>query len=161
VFLLDTDVVSNTRLAKPHPRLLQWLEARGPDELAISATTIFEIEAGICLLELEGKAAKAVEVRSWLDGLVASGGLPILPIDHRVARLYGRMFTTPALCNFVVPDIRTPKPKSGADLIIAATAVAHEAAIATNNAADFVAIHRHFPLPGIYKPFTDEWVVAR
>lgn len=160
MFLLDTDIVSNTRLAKPHPRLLRWLEARAPDELVISATTIFEIEAGICLLEGEGKAAKAGEVRSWLDGLVASGGLPILPIDHRVARLYGRMFATPALRNFIVADPRALRAKSGADLMIAATAIVHEAAVATNNAADFVAIHRHFALPGVYKPFTDEWAVA-
>jgi len=160
VFLLDTDIVSNTRLAKPHPRLLRWLDARIPGELMISAITIFEIETGICLLEGEGQAAKASEVRSWLDGLVASGGPPILPIDHRVARLYGRMFATPALRNFIVADPRTSKLKSGADLMIAATAIVHGAAVATNNAADFVAIHRHFPLPGVYKPFTDEWVVG-
>ena len=160
MFLLDTDIVSNTRRTKPHPWLLRWLEARSADELMISAITIFEIEAGICLLEIERKLEKAREVRSWLDGLVASGGPPILPIDHRVARLYGRMFTTPALRNFVVADARAAKLKSGADLIIAATAIVHEAAIATNNAADFLAIDRHFPLPGVYKPFTDAWVVA-
>jgi hypothetical protein len=66
------------------------------------------------------------------------------------------MFATPALRDFILPDPRMAKPKSGADLMIAATAIVHAAAVATN----FAAIHRQFPLPGVYKPFTDEWVVA-
>jgi hypothetical protein len=70
------------------------------------------------------------------------------------------MFATPALRDFILPDPRMAKPKSGADLMIAATATVHAAAVATNNVADCAAIHRHFPLSGVYKPFTDEWVLA-
>ncbi|WP_374370729.1 PIN domain-containing protein [Dongia sp.] len=160
MFLLDTDIVSNTRKAKPHPKLLGWLGTVPPDTLAISAMTVFELEAGISQLRAGGNAAKAEEISLWLDGLIASGSLPVLPIDHQVARLYGRMFATPGLKNFLWSAPESKQPKSGGDLILSATAIVHGAVIATNNARDFLAIHLHFPLPGIYLPFSDEWLIG-
>lgn len=159
MFLLDTDIVSNTRKAKPHPKLLYWLGEVSPNDLAISAMTVFELEAGISLLRSRGNGAKADEISLWLDGLIAAGSLPVLPIDHLVARLYGRMFATPALKNFLFSTPASKQPKSGGDLVLAATAIIHGGTIVTNNARDFRAIHAHFPLGGVYLPFTDEWLI--
>lgn len=159
MFLLDTDIVSNTRKVRPHPRLLRWLGETNPGDLAISAMTVFELEAGISLLRAGGNMAKADEISLWLDGLIASGSLPVLPIDHLVARLYGRMIATPQLKNFLFSTPASKQPKSGGDLILAATAIIHGATIVTNNARDFLAIHQHFPLAGLYLPFTDEWLI--
>ncbi|MBL8710716.1 MAG: PIN domain-containing protein [Rhodospirillaceae bacterium] len=160
MFLLDTDIVSNTRKGQPHPRLLQWLQDSPPDSLAISAMTVMELEAGIGLVRAAGNARKADELSLWLDGLVSVGNPPVIPIDHRVARLYGRMFATPELKNFVLSPAGSRQPKSGGDLVLAASAIIHDAAIVTNNARDFLEIHALFRLPGLYLPFTDEWLIA-
>jgi hypothetical protein len=43
--------------------------------------------------------------------------------------------------------------------VIAAIAISRRAAVATGDVDDFLAIHRHFALPGLYDPFTGEWHV--
>ncbi len=51
------------------------------------------------------------------------------------------------------------KSKTGADLAIASIATAQNAVVVTGNASDFVLIHDHFPLRGLYDPFEDKWLV--
>ncbi|MBK1836271.1 type II toxin-antitoxin system VapC family toxin [Azospirillum sp. YIM B02556] len=155
MYLLDTNIVSNFR-KRPHPNLVAWLDAISADEIAISAITVFEIQAGI---DMVGDRAKAKEIQVWLDGLVLSGQASIVAFDADVARVYAHLFTTAALKNFLLPDARNSRPKSGADLIIAATAIVHEAVVVTANTDDFLRIHEHFPLPGLYHPFAQEWQV--
>ena len=157
MFLLDTDVVSNFR-KKPHPNLVAWLKAVNANDIAVSAMTVFEIQTGINYVR-EHDAAKAKDIDDWLRSFLLAGGMSILPVDADVARLYGNMFTTPELKNFLYPDPDSKRPKSGADLIIAATAIVHEATVVTINRADYERIHAHFPLPGLYEPFSDTFVV--
>jgi predicted nucleic acid-binding protein len=158
MYLLDTDVVSNFRKKKPHPNLLAWFATVPREEIAISVMTVFEIQSGASVLRLQDPA-KASEFEAWLDGIV-SNDLSVFPIDTATARLYGRMFVTPALKNFLMPDARSMKPKSGADLIIAATAIIHGATMVTINSADFLRIHERFPLPSLYDPFAGEWLIG-
>lgn len=155
MYLLDTNIISNFR-KRPHPNLVAWLDGVSNDEIAVSAITIFEIQAGIAMV---CDRSKATEIQGWLDGLILSGQTSIVAFDAEVARIYAHMFTTPALKNFLLPDARNPKPKSGADLIIAATAIVHDAVVVTANTNDFLRIHDHFPLPGLYDPFAREWRV--
>ncbi len=42
-FLLDTDVVSNRRKPKPHPRLVFWLQTVAPASVFMETPTIAEI----------------------------------------------------------------------------------------------------------------------
>jgi predicted nucleic acid-binding protein len=160
LFLLDTDVVSNFRKRKPHPNLLDWFESVPPDEVAVSVMTAFEIQAGASLLR-PTNPVKADEIEAWLDGFVLTGAFVLLPLDAEVARVYGRMFVTPSLKNFVMPDLRSKRPKSGVDLMLAATAIVHGTTVVTINKYDFLRIHEAFPLPSLYEPFSKEWLVGQ
>jgi toxin FitB len=159
VYLLDTDVVSNFRKRKPHPKLLEWFDSVPSDEIAVSVMTAFEIQSGVSLLR-QTDPAKADEIEGWLDGFVLTGSFVILPLDTEVARLYARMFVTPSLKNFVLPGPKSKRPKSGVDLMLAATAIVRGATIVTVNRDDFLRVHAEFPLPALYEPFAMEWLVG-
>jgi predicted nucleic acid-binding protein len=160
MFLLDTVVVSNLRKPKPHPNLLEWFKTIDPDLVAISAITVFEVKIGILRIAAAGDEQVARDIQGWLDELLEVGRVQILPIDTDVALKYAEMFETSALKNFLFPDPNSKTPKSGADLIIASTAIVHGASVITVNAKHFLDIHRLFPLPGLYQPFSGEWLVG-
>jgi toxin FitB len=80
-------------------------------------------------------------------------------LDTEAAVLPGRMNETPALRNLLVHDPGAKKTKTGADLAIASIAITHRAVVTTGNCSDFLFIHRHFPLPGLYDPFHGKWVI--
>jgi predicted nucleic acid-binding protein len=47
MYLLDTNIVSELRRAKPHGGVLAWLASVGDADLHLSAVTIGEIQSGI------------------------------------------------------------------------------------------------------------------
>ena len=158
MFVLDTDIVSNLRRRSPNPALLRWIEGIGSAELATTVTTIMEIRFGIEEARRTDPAvAEAVE--QWLQGFLAVGAMQILPLDVAAAQMLGRMYAMPALKRFLVTSPAARQAKTGADLAIAAIAISHDAVVATNNVADFQAIHRHVALAGLFNPFTGEWPV--
>jgi predicted nucleic acid-binding protein len=126
MILLDTCVLSEMRRTDADPRLLAWFRAQ-PEELTfLSAVTIGEIERGVGMLE-EGRRKKALG--DWLDAIVERFGERILPVDTIVARRWGSMSAASA---------REGRPRAALDMMIAATALAHDAAVATRNVADFL-----------------------
>lgn len=156
LILLDTDVVSQWTKKRPHPDVIDWLHTcRIP--LAIPFGAVYEIERGICRLEAIDQE-RAISLRNWLDDLLASE-LPFLGMDVTTARIYADITTHPALQDLWMPDTRSRKIKSKQDLAIAALAIARSAAIATMNVRDFLRIHTHYPLPGIYNPASAEWII--
>jgi predicted nucleic acid-binding protein len=158
VFILDTDVVSNLRRHRPNTALLQWIETVGWAELATTVTTVMEITFGIEeVRRTNPDVADAVE--QWLLGILGVGEPQILPLDVEAARLLGRMYAIPPLKRFLVASPAARQAKTGADLAIAAIAISRQAVVVTNNVADFLAIQRHFALPGLLNPFTGEWPV--
>ena len=106
----------------------------GPDpgpidaEVAISAMTLAELHFGVLV-------SRSDEVRaSRLARLaVVERTFDPLPIDDAVARSYGRIAAAVAAVG-CQPRARV------ADLLIAATAVAHEAVLWTRNPADFAGL---------------------
>ena len=158
MYILDTDVVSNLRKRKPHPTLVSWIDETGWEELATTVFTIMEIQIGIERAR-RTDVAIAETVQKWLSGLLQAGQPYVLPLDTDAAVLLGRMNETPALRNFLVHDPATKKTKTGADLAIASIAITRKAVMTTANCSDFLFIHRHYPLPGLYDPFQDEWHV--
>ena len=158
MYILDTDVVSNLRKKKPHPTLLSWMDEIGWQELATTVLTIIEIQVGIERAR-RADVVIAESVQKWLAGLLQAGQPHVLPLDTDAAVLLGRMNETPALHNFLVQDPGTKKTKTGAYLAIASIAIACKAVVATGNCSDFLFIHRHFPLPGLYDPFQGKWLV--
>ena len=83
MYLLDTDVVSELRRPKPHKGVLNWIGGVPADRLFLSAVTVGEIQAGIEITR-ERDEAKAEELASWLDRVVAGYG--ILPMDAAAFR---------------------------------------------------------------------------
>ena len=71
MYLLDTNVVSETRRPKPNRGVLDWMTRVPDEELYVSAVTIGELQAGIEITR-EQDAAKAAELESWLDEVLAS-----------------------------------------------------------------------------------------
>jgi len=94
-------------------------------DLAISAVTLAELHFGV--LVARTGAVRAERLRRLL---ALQRGFDALPIDEAVAASYGQIAAA------VVDVGRQPRARS-MDLLIAATAHAHSAALYTRNAGDF------------------------
>ncbi len=66
MYLLDTNVVSELRRARPHGAVVAWLESAREEDLHLSAVTIGEIQAGVEITR-EQDQAKAAEIEAWLE----------------------------------------------------------------------------------------------
>jgi len=96
-----------------------------PGELAISAVSVAELHFGV--LKAPTEAARAERLRLLTD---VERRFDALPVDDAVAASYG------AVAAAVVRAGRQPRARS-MDLLIAATAHAHGAALYTYNVDDF------------------------
>ncbi len=145
-YLLDADAVSSFRKPRPNPHLVSWISAahaRG-DGFALSAHTVFELHAGASYVR-EHDPARADEIERWIDALISQDDLVVVPVDAAVARVYAAMFTNRALKNFVFPGPGSKRPKSGGDLVLAATSIVTELRIVSLNVRDFSVIAGHIP----------------
>ncbi|PDT50156.1 PIN domain-containing protein [Sinorhizobium fredii] len=154
IFLLDTNVISNAQKKKPHPTLAAWLDRQS--KVAIPFPVIVEIEQGIREVSISNPE-KASELRAWIDDILESDIL-YPDITPQVAQHLAALQCCRPLKNLWRIDPNARKQKSGQDLFIAAVSLAYELPIATMD-RDFVVIHRYFPLPGLYDPIRDEWLV--
>lgn len=159
-YLLDTDIVSNFRRPRPSTHLLDWARSRDADELQISAMTVFEIQVGVAIVARQDRDY-AARLSGWLDSFVLSGRFGIVLLDVEIMRAYASMFADPAMRTFVLPDARSKRPKSGADLILAATAIQYGLIVASANVQHFHRIHARYKLPGLYNPLLNEWAIER
>jgi len=158
VFILDTDVLSNLRKEKKSPAVQAWVQATAATELATTVVTVAEIQCGI-ERQMPNQPAYAKETQRWLDAFLAVGGVQVISLGVAAALLLAKMHETAGLRGFLVADPRRKVGKTPADLAIASIAIVEGAIIATGDAAHFEQIHAAFPLPGLYNPFKDEWVV--
>mgnify|MGYP006189395227 CR=1 FL=1 len=99
-----------------------------PGVLAVSAATLAELQFGV--LVAKSSAIRAERLRRLS---ILQRRFDALPVDEAVAISYGRIAAA------VVETGRQPRRRT-MDLLIAATAHAHDARLYTRNAADFVGL---------------------
>lgn len=122
MYILDTNVISAVRRPDRAPRVAAWLQGKPEAALFLSVITLGEIERGICAQERQNPVF-AADLRSWVDRTVRLFSDRLLAFGAEEARIWGRLSQ----------DIG----HGGADLMIAATALARGATVVTGNVEDF------------------------
>lgn len=122
MYLLDTNVISAVRRPDRAPQVAAWLRGKPEAALYLSVITLGEIERGI-QAQTRQNPVFAADLRAWVDRTVRLFSDRILPFDADAARIWGRLSQ----------DLG----HGGADLMIAATALARGATVVTGNVADF------------------------
>jgi toxin FitB len=131
-YLLDTNVISETRKSKPHGAVTSWMSSVRSEQIFVSAVTLAELQTGAEIVR-ECDKSKAEEIEAWIDRLEISA--QILSMDSTCFRDWARLMQH--------------KPTQMAiDGMIAALARVHGLIVATRNEADF----RPFGVP-LINPF--------
>jgi toxin FitB len=125
MYLLDTNVISELRVGKPHPsqEVRRWASSQPASMLFMSAITVLELEKGVQSLEHK-KPAQGSALRPWLTGVKEAFAGRILPFTANTAPLCAAL--------------HIPNPASERDAMIAATAMEHKFIMVTRNVPDFV-----------------------
>ena len=122
-YLLDTNVLSETRKRRPVPGVREWIASTPADLLFVSVLTLGEIERGIARIRERGDTAQASGLERWLRDVEAGFAERIVPVTLRIAGVWGRQ------------DLAQPIPVI--DALIAATARVHGWIVVTRNTKDF------------------------
>jgi predicted nucleic acid-binding protein len=122
-YLLDTNLLSETRKPKADPGVIAFLQAADPSSVFISVLTIGELRKGIVSKRLRDPDPDAASrLAAWVEGLEVSFADRILGIDAATARLWG--------------DWSGQRPRLVVDTLLAATAVLHDLTLVTRNLRD-------------------------
>lgn len=127
-YLLNTNIISAVTHISPNPAIISWLTARKDTELFISALTIAEIRKGIDALPQGRKRAALDDWFNGSEGPLALFAGRILAFDVIAALHWAKL---------MVEGKAAGRPRSALDMIIAATALAHDCVIVTVNSRDF------------------------
>lgn len=126
MYLLDTNVISELRKhskGTADTQVSQWFSAAASHMLYTSVICLLELERG-ALSVARRDARQGQVLLDWINNQVRpSFAGRVLPIDEKVASLCAAM--------------HVPNPRSEADALIAATAMAHGLAVVTRNVKDF------------------------
>ncbi|MDJ1173219.1 type II toxin-antitoxin system VapC family toxin [Roseofilum capinflatum] len=118
MFLLDTNIISELTRSKPNQNVINW--SAKLSEIRISVITVDEIYYG-----LAWKPNSRIKV--WFDTFIDSKCL-ILPVTPTIAKVAGQLRGRLQ---------SQGKPRTQADMMIAATAQIHQLTLVTRNTRDF------------------------
>lgn len=123
MYLLDTNVISAIRRPDRAPQVAAWLRSVDEQQLFLSVITIGEIARGIALQQARDPAF-ARDLQDWLDRTTMLFADRLLPFAAEDARIWGQLSARIG--------------HTGADLMIAASALRHDATVVTGNVSDFI-----------------------
>ena len=119
MFLLDTNIVSELRkAARADEHVLAWFDSIDDAAVFLSVLVVGELRQGVERLRLRD-AIQAEYLDSWVRKLIDDYATRLLPVDARVAELWGRL--------------NVPDPISAVDGLLAATAIVHDLTLVTRN----------------------------
>jgi toxin FitB len=122
-YLLDTNVLSETRKPQPAAGVADWIAATPPDRMHVSVLTLGEIEQGIARVRSRGDLQQAAALERWLREVETGFEDRVLPVTLPVAAAWGRQ--------------QYSQPLPVIDALIAATARVHGLTVVTRNVQDF------------------------
>lgn len=123
-YLLDTNVLSEPLKRSPDPRVLRWLEAQSPLDLAISALTVGEIVAGVH----SAAEGRREQLERWVvDEIPRQFASRILHVDAPIAAAWGRL---------VAEGRATGRELLAIDGLLLATCEVHQLTFVTRNERD-------------------------
>ena len=135
-YLLDTNVLSETRKRDPVAAVARWIAATQPGRMHVSVLTLGEIEQGIARIRGRGDQSQASALNRWLSDLEAGFEDRVLPVTLPVAAAWGRQ--------------QYARPVPVIDGLIAATARVHGLTVVTRNVKDFAVAEVDF-----FNPFDE------
>ncbi len=121
MFLLDTNVISELRRARPHGAVVAWLNQTADENLHLSGMTLGELQAGAEKTR-DQDPEKATEIERWIDRVEETWN--VIPVDGRIFRIWARL-------------MRRRSDDLYEDALIAATALVHRLVVVTRNTRDF------------------------
>jgi hypothetical protein len=121
-FLLDTNVLSETRKVRRDAGVTRWIRNTPPERVHLSVITVGEIVRGITKLRKRRDHRQVELFEVWLGDVIDTFGGRIVPVTVDVATGWG------ALSGRTISD---------PDALIAATAKVHGWTVVTRNVKDF------------------------
>ena len=125
-YLLDTNVVSETRKRRASSQVLAFLTSLPSTSMHISVLTLGEMRRGVAM-KAETDPILAAEFADWLSDAKRFYDDRILPVTGEVADQWGKM--------------SADRSRPVADTLIAATALVHDLTLVTRNERDFVGLN--------------------
>lgn len=123
-YLLDTNVISETRKSHADSGVIAFLSAADTSGLFLSVLTLGELRKGVALRR-RADPPTADRLAAWVDGIETTFADRVLPIDAATARCWGELSAGRTL-----PVI---------DTLIAATALSRGLTLVTRNTRDVAA----------------------
>ncbi len=121
-YLLDTNVVSETRKSRPNGGVMSFLESADSVGLFISSLTLGELAKGVAIKQRTDEQA-ARELGAWVAGIEKNFSDRVLTVDVSVSRKWGAL--------------SADRTRPVVDTLIAATALTHRLTLVTRNEQDF------------------------
>jgi predicted nucleic acid-binding protein len=120
-FLLDTNVISETRKRVPDANVMSWFRETDEKDLYLSVLTLGEMQKGIARRRAADPQL-AASLEHWLSGIEELFADRLIPIDAAVAKAWG--------------EFQAGGPLPVIDTLLAATAKIHDMSLITQNIKD-------------------------
>jgi toxin FitB len=124
-YLIDTNVLSETRKKRPDEQVMAFLQSTDTLALHVSVLTFGELRKGAAI-KARTDAGGAEELAEWIDAVELTFADRILSIDGPTARIWG--------------ELSADRSRPVVDTLLAATAMAHNMTLVTRNTKDMLGL---------------------